>query len=752
MCRGLVKWRACGIPGLFVLLLTAACELPLTAADEEKDRAELRNFVLKMTSFEKKEPVPLKQTGDSKSHEEDGVTVQTTPFETTLTLDELAGFNPNHGVLWPGSLIQGGTLRRGTLAAVPVPHARQTVVIGSVAEGSDPAPISKVIDNPSLATVEQARQDILRGGFLPAPKFSFTMQQVYSLEHALLQIGARASWMSGNIAASLNSEQYSSQTNIMVKFTQEYYSYSVEPPAQPTAFFREGVKVKDLEPYANQEDNPITYIQTVTYGRMALLMISSKESYDKLSLDVKGSIGYVGGSAEASATEAKERLIKESDMKLIVFGGKPDSALEIVTGDPLERFKAFVAEKVTPETIRFGLPISFRLNYLRDNRVAGLSFTTAFSRVDRTGVPRLTNWSITFYTQDEDKDKDTHLSVKVYQPGVRDIVFYEQEGLKYYPNNSPNTEVLKDIHSVFARDVGKLRVRISIHPHGNDTWRFKYKLEARRSDGGTFTYLFPGVIELNENSRVREYPLPPPSMNMNALAPGAINLSSDPLVGDFNGDGKCDIALRNRKTWMFYFRRGDGKGKFDKHDWASYRWEPDRQANPFNFTFFQAIAGDFDGDGKCDIALRNANTGLFYFRRGDGKGGFDKEDWKEAWAPYQWQANLFIFTFFQAIAGDFDGDGKCDIALRNVNTGVFYFRRGDGKGKFNTPDWPTFQWQADGPGNAYQAIAGDFDGDGKCDIALRNANTGEFFFRRGDGTGKFSTQDWAVLKEMKTPE
>src|SRR4051794_15062862 len=50
----------------------------------------------------------------TESTTESGLTRTTTaPFDTTLSVDELASFNPNSGILWPGSIIAASSLETG---------------------------------------------------------------------------------------------------------------------------------------------------------------------------------------------------------------------------------------------------------------------------------------------------------------------------------------------------------------------------------------------------------------------------------------------------------------------------------------------------------------------------------------------------------------------------------------------------------------------------------------------------------------
>jgi hypothetical protein len=183
-----------------------------------------------------------------------------------------------------------------------------------------------------------------------------------------------------------------------------------------------------------------------------------------------------------------------------------------------------------------------------------------------------------------------------------------------------------------------------------------------------------------------------------------------PIIGDFNGDGKADIGLRDSNNGMFFIKHGPSYG-----DQVTYQWAPGANYQPF--------VGDFNADGVADIGLRDANNGIFYIKHGPSYG--DQVTYQ--WAP---GAN------YQPLVGDFNGDGVADIGLRDANNGIFYIKHGPSYG-----DQVSYQWA---PGANYQPFVGDFNGDGKTDIGLRDVNSGTFFIKHGPSFGDQVTYGWAA--------
>ncbi len=166
-------------------------------------------------------------------------------------------------------------------------------------------------------------------------------------------------------------------------------------------------------------------------------------------------------------------------------------------------------------------------------------------------------------------------------------------------------------------------------------------------------------------------------------------------TGDFNGDGKTDIASASGTTLYLYF--GNGNGTFTA---APPTTVPVVNAPGYNFT------GDFDGDGKTDIAVAYGPSLYLYLGNGNG---FTVANTTPV--P-QWNTSKPGYN----LTGDFNGDGKTDIAVAYGSSLYLYLGNGNGFTVANTttvPIWNTPDY----------IFTGDFNGDGKTDIAVAYATS-----------------------------
>jgi len=180
--------------------------------------------------------------------------------------------------------------------------------------------------------------------------------------------------------------------------------------------------------------------------------------------------------------------------------------------------------------------------------------------------------------------------------------------------------------------------------------------------------------------------------------PTLIPVGSGPstiVTGSFQGDHHLDLAVANTLSDSASVLFNDGRGRF--RDVLSYAVGP----RP---TYL--MVGDLNHDGHPDLVAGSAYSETVTVLYGDGQ------------TLGNAQRNQLAGTARPLVSDDFDRDGHLDLVTTNAANNSVDILPGVASGSFGTPlQFPV--------GNHPDAVAnGDFNGDGRPDLAIVHHETG----------------------------
>ncbi|WP_256796054.1 SpoIID/LytB domain-containing protein [Terrabacter sp. Ter38] len=175
-------------------------------------------------------------------------------------------------------------------------------------------------------------------------------------------------------------------------------------------------------------------------------------------------------------------------------------------------------------------------------------------------------------------------------------------------------------------------------------------------------------------------------------------------VGPFDADNLGDVVAR-RSDGTLWLWSGGPHGVLDR--------APVRIGTGWGSVNLLIPVGDISGDGHTDF-LSRTTSGDLVLNLGSGAGGIT--------GSRRVGAGWGIFS--RVTAGDFDGDGRTDLAAVRASDGRLAFYAGLGGGTFQaaqligSSDWRPF--------SEFLSL-GDLTGDGRHDVLVRRASDGALF-------------------------
>ena len=209
------------------------------------------------------------------------------------------------------------------------------------------------------------------------------------------------------------------------------------------------------------------------------------------------------------------------------------------------------------------------------------------------------------------------------------------------------------------------------------------------------------------------------------------------VSGDFNNDGFTDVALTGGSGWASVpvaFSNGNGTFRVTNFGIANFgAWA--------STPGVKVISGDFNGDGRTDLALTGGlGWASVPVALSNGNGTFNVTNFGIAnFATWATTPGVTV------VGGDFNGDGRTDLALTGgLGWASVPVAFSNGNGSFNVTNFGIANFATWASTASVQVLSGDFNADGRTDLALIGGQGwGTVPVAFSNGTGTFNvTNSW----------
>ncbi|MGB0484271.1 MAG: FG-GAP repeat domain-containing protein [bacterium] len=218
-----------------------------------------------------------------------------------------------------------------------------------------------------------------------------------------------------------------------------------------------------------------------------------------------------------------------------------------------------------------------------------------------------------------------------------------------------------------------------------------------------------------DDGRIQAFELHPSSTDWlksdaSSWEPNEPKWIQDFVVADFNQDNQTDLMLTQSDSVYLQLLKGPD-------------WLDDNNTLIVGLTPISLQAGDWNNDGRKDIAVANRETDSISILLNN-----DNDNFTTA-------ATLDTAEFPQQLMqGDWNGDNVTDLASISVGENLLQLWKGKGDGTFEKTS------ELDTPSSPQQLEVADFDCDGRQDLAVSSRSAEVLRIWYGDGSGNFGNQ------------
>ncbi len=303
---------------------------------------------------------------------------------------DIAILQPTRGVIYPGSLvfadralIAGGPRALPGLARAPV--NLRIDLPGADNDGR------LTIDQPSEARFHSALGEALNGwnassyqdGYVDRSRSGHASTVAYTSAQIALGLGFNEDWAQGPVSAQFKNVSGAEKNVVAVVFKRVFYTVTVDAPETPAGFFGSGVTAEEARGVFSSAKVP-AYVSSVSYGRFIMLRMETDKTVR--ALDAEAALNYAAGLTDGAGMKANyDNILRNSEITLVTIGANGQAATENVNAAGISRMlKGTTAaySKTNP-----GVPISYTVNFLKDNSVARVGATTDYSTEDCQDFP-----------------------------------------------------------------------------------------------------------------------------------------------------------------------------------------------------------------------------------------------------------------------------------------------------------------------------------------------------------------------------
>lgn len=311
----------------------------------------------------------------------------TTHYSATSNSSEFVLLNPWEGV-WPGAIIQGGSLADGVPDAVPIGQKKRQKTNISINMVTGKGNVEYFQESEmSGSAVTQTMNNILAqhiGESTPGDA-EYKCERIQSIEELAHHFKLDVKLWKSKLETALGNTFSESKTYMAVELRQTYFTMNVDNIEGVAGAFTKDIKMSDLKNYTGP-GNPMCYVASATYGRYYILLFETSESAKSFEKKFRAAFDNIN-KTDSSIESTTRQVFASTVCKMLQVGGDAAAGLEAAMFNDADKLRKFLVDGAKPTAQSPGALISYKINHLINNQTVRLSNTLSYKVTEQIFKP-----------------------------------------------------------------------------------------------------------------------------------------------------------------------------------------------------------------------------------------------------------------------------------------------------------------------------------------------------------------------------
>lgn len=226
--------------------------------------------------------------------------------------------------IYPGAILEGNSISDQKYVPVFV-NNRNPITVSMTLSHNTPKQTSRTISSPTYSKLsDYVKEMVVDGNFSQNEKFMFQYRRFSFYDEVKSAFGTNINTKSLFSSRKESSTEYnykiSKSTGMYVKFFQS--SFTVNMDIAPLS----------NSPVSGNSGYEPVYVNSVTYGRMGVLVFETDETYDFAERCIKKEFERIFLNKNTTLTTEERRFFDQTDFKVLVLGGDSDYVVQSFKG------------------------------------------------------------------------------------------------------------------------------------------------------------------------------------------------------------------------------------------------------------------------------------------------------------------------------------------------------------------------------------------------------------------------------------